>query len=205
MHEDTAWGLRPDGVTTRRVRNDETGRREREYKNRSVIPFNSTSDMARHGLDDEGKVKAYKGYVGGSNFCMDIVCNDKGKWEGEIVSTYQAYQIIRQHGRDKGLAMLRSRSTSISGKPLVMRLQNGDIVKMMVGERWCLMRLVATNSANGQMTLAEINEANVDTRNRNKEDIFAYTTKYAGSLQKSKARRVTISPIGEVTDHGFKE
>lgn len=205
MHEDTAWGLRPDGVTTRRVRNDETGLREREYKNRSVIPFNSTRDMARHGLDDEGNVKAYKGYVGGSNFCMDIVCNDKGKWEGEIVSTYQAYQIVREHGRDKGLAMLRSRSTSISGKPLVMRLQNGDIVKMMVGdgenERWALMRVISTKE---QLVFAEHLEANVDARNRDKDEPFKYTTKYAGSLQKTKARRVTISPIGEVNDARFK-
>ena len=212
MHEDTAWGLRDDGVTTRRVRNMDTGRREREYKNRSVIPFNSTRDFVRHGLDDNGQVKPYKGYVGGSNFCMDIVCNNKGKWEGEIVSTFAAYQIMRdcikQHGKEKGekigLSILRSRTTSISGKPLVMRLQNGDIVKMMVNERWCLMRLCVTGS-NGQMFFAEHNEANVDGRNRDKEDPFKYISKMAGSLQNTKARRVTISPIGEVNDPGLKE
>ena len=204
MHEETAWGLRDDGVTTRRVRNSETGYREREYKTRSVIPFNSTRDLNRHGLDENGQIKPYKGYVGGSNFCMDIVKNAKGKWEGEIVSTFTAYQIMREHGREKGLAILRSRTTSISGKPLVMRLQNGDIVKMMVDERWCLMRVVKMG-ANGQMFFAEHNEANVSERNLSKDDSFSYISKMAGSLQNTKARRITISPIGEVNDSGFKE
>ena len=205
MHEDTAWGLRANGETVRRVRNPATGLREDDIKKRSVIPFNSTRDPNRHGFNEDGTVKAYKGYVGGSNFCMDIVKNEKGKWEGEIVSTFTAYQIIRQYGKEDGLKRLRSKTMSLSGKPLVMRLQNGDIVKMKVDERWCLMRLIATNSTNGQMILAEAHEANVDTRNRKKEDSFAYTTKYAGSLQKTQARRVTISPIGEVNDAGFKE
>jgi CRISPR-associated endonuclease Csn1 len=44
-------------------------------------------------------------------------------------------------------------------------------------------------------------EADVDARTRNKE--LAYVFKTAGSLQKSAARRVTISPIGELRDPGF--
>ena len=204
MHEDTAWGLRPNGVTTRRARNAETDQREREYKNRSVIPFNSTRDPNRHGLDENGNIKAYKGYVGGSNFCMDIVRNAKGKWEGEIVSTFTAYQIIHQYGQEEGLKRLRSKTVSLSGKPLVMRLQNGDIVKMIVDERWYLMRVVKMSS-NGQMFFAEHNEANVNERNSNKKDTFSYISKMAGSLQTTQARRVTISPIGEVNDPGFKE
>jgi CRISPR-associated endonuclease Csn1 len=169
-----------------------------------VIPFNSTNDTSRHGMDENGQVKAYKGYVGGSNFCIDIVSNAKGKWEGEVISTFAAYQIMRELGREKGLARLRSRTLSISGKPLVMRLQNGDIVKMRVGERWCLMRVVKMSS-NGQMFFAEHNEANVNERSLSKEDPLKYISKTAGSLQSTQARRVTISPIGDVSDSGFKE
>jgi CRISPR-associated endonuclease Csn1 len=43
----------------------------------------------------------------------------------------------------------------------------------------------------------------VDARARNKE--FSYTSKYAGSFQKARARQVTISPIGELRDPGFKD
>jgi CRISPR-associated endonuclease Csn1 len=66
------------------------------------------------------------------------------------------------------------------------------------------MRVVKMAS-NGQITLAEHNEANVNERNNDKEDYFKYISKMAGSLQTAKARRVTISPIGEVNDSGFKE
>ena len=202
MHEDTAWGLRPDGQTSRRVRGDD-GRRQRETRNRTVIPFSGTSDPNRHGFDEDNLPKAYKGYVGGSNFCMDIVCAESGKWDGEIVSTFAAYQIVRQLGDSAGLAVLRSTALSVSGKPMVMRLQNGDLIKMVVDDRLQLMRVVKMGS-NGQIFFAAHNEANANDRNANKQDAFAYTSKYAGSLQKTKARRVTISPIGELRDPGFK-
>ena len=76
MHEETAWGLRPDGMASRRIRNEDN-QRIRDNKKLSVIPFNSTRDLQRHGLDENGQPQAYKGYLGGSNFCIDIVCNDK--------------------------------------------------------------------------------------------------------------------------------
>jgi CRISPR-associated endonuclease Csn1 len=203
MHEDTAWGLRANGEASRRVRGDD-GKRHRETKNRTVIPFSSTVDKNRHGFDEQGMPKNYKGYVGGSNFCMDIVCDEKGKWDGEIVSTYDAYQVVRTQGEKKGLAALRSSTLSISGKPLVMRLQNGDAVKMVIDDRLRLMRVVKMGS-NGQIFFADHQEANVSDRNANKQEPFAFTSKYAGSLQKTLARRVTVSPLGEITDPGFKE
>ena len=196
MHEETAWGLRADGFASRRIRNED-GYRERDDKKLNVIPFNSTRDPNRHGLNEVGEPKAYKGYLGGSNFCIDIVCNDKGKWEGEVVSTYTAYQLIRQLGKTKGELRLYSRTTSISGKPLVMRLQIDDTLYMMENERWRLMRVVKIGG-NGQIFFAEHNEANVDARNRDKENPFTYVSKMAGSLQKTQARKVMVSPIGEL-------
>jgi CRISPR-associated endonuclease Csn1 len=203
MHEDTAWGLLPEGLATRRVRGED-GRRQRETKARSVIPFNSTRDTTRHGLDTQGQPASYKGYVGGSNFCMDIVRSEKGKWEGEIVSTFTAYQLVRELGTEEGLARLRSRTLSISGKPLVMRLQNGDVVKVQAEDRWRLMRIVKMNSQ-GQISFAAPNEANVSERDANKTDAFSYFRKNAGPLHALQARKVTISPIGELRDPGFKE
>ena len=64
---------------------------------------------------------------------------------------------------------------------------------------------VATISANGQVFMAPINEANVDARNRDKEDPFKYVSKYAGSFKKARARKVTVSSIGRLSDPGFKE
>jgi CRISPR-associated endonuclease Csn1 len=64
---------------------------------------------------------------------------------------------------------------------------------------------VAKIGGNGQIFMALTNEANIAARNSSKEDAFGYTSKTAGTLKKSKARRVSISPIGELRDLGFKE
>lgn len=203
MHEDTAWGLLPGGLATRRVR-DDNGQRQRETKNRTVIPFSSTQDVNRHGVDENGLPKNYKGYVGGSNFCMDIVLNEKGRWEGEIISTFTAYQLVRELGKEAGVARLQSKTQSVSGKPLVMRVQNGDIVAIKDGDRNKLMRIVKMNSQ-GQISFAGVSEANTSAREADRADSFNYFRKNAGPLQALYARKVAISPIGELRDPGFKE
>ncbi len=91
-----------------------------------------------------------------------------------------------------------------NGQPLVMRLVIGDAVRMKVGDSIETMRFVKVAASNEQMTFAPVNEANVDARNNDKDDGFAYTTKYAGSLQTAKGRWVGISAIGELRDPGFQ-
>jgi CRISPR-associated endonuclease Csn1 len=54
------------------------------------------------------------------------------------------------------------------------------------------------------MTFAPVNEANVDARNNDKEDSFAYTTKIAGSLKTAQGRSINISSIGELRDPSFQ-
>ena len=204
MHEDTAY--RPPFLDsknmwrTRGIGGDKPN--EKKHDSTAVVAINSTRDMNRHTLDEKGTVKPYKGYVGGSNYCIDIVRSEKGKWEGEVVSTFEAYKIVRELGKKNAAKTLRSNSVSISGKPLVMRLQGGDVVKMIVQGQLCFMRVTAIKA---QMVFAELNEANVNARNADVNDQFQYTTKYAGSLQSAQARRVTISPLGDITDPGFKE
>ena len=48
------------------------------------------------------------------------------------------------------------------------------------------------------LSLAPLNETNVDKRNRDKKDDFSYTRRSPSALQKSNARPVTISPSGRV-------
>ena len=57
---------------------------------------------------------------------------------------------------------------------------------------------------NGQIFLVDHNEANVDSRNRDKEDSFGYVSKIAGSLQQAQGRHVVISEIGDLHDPGFR-
>ena len=85
-----------------------------------------------------------------------------------------------------------------------MRLMRDDFVRLEIDAVIRTMRIVAV-SGNGQIFMTDAMEANVDARNRDKADTFAYGSKMAGSLKKSKSRRVTISPIGELRDGGFIE
>ena len=196
MMEATAYGIRKDGSIKQKVKED--GSEGREIKN--LVRISEPNQPDRHGTDAEGKPLPYVGYVGGSNYCIEIVRNEKGKWEGEVISTFEAYQVVRQ----EGLQRLRHPTKSMSGKPLVMRLMINDIVRMEIDGQEQTLRMVAV-AGSGQFWFAPINEANVDARNRDKTDSFAYASKRGGSLQAAKGRRVTISPTGEIRDPGFKE
>jgi CRISPR-associated endonuclease Csn1 len=194
MHNDTAYGLLGGGKV--QVRKTLDGVRTREIAALKVIEFADAHATARHGILPNGEPRPYKGYKGDSNYCMEIVRNDKGKWEGEVVSTFEAYQLVRQHG----LARLRHPALSVSGRPLVMRLMIGDSVGIEMDGLRKIYRLSYMASA-GTMAFSECHEANVDKRTRSKE--LSYLFKTAGSLQKSKGRRVAISPAGDLKDTGF--
>lgn len=195
MHNDTAYGLLGDGHVV--VHKMVEGKRTRIDEKLKVIPI--TGSIDRHGQLPNGAPRPYKGYKGDSNYCIEIVCNEKNKWESEVISTFSAYQFVRKYGKEK----LNAMSSSFSGKPLVMRLMINDNLRLEIDGVLQNMR-VATISANGQIFMAGLNEANVDARNRDKGDAFSYISKTAGSLQKSRGRKITISPTGEIRDPGFK-
>lgn len=198
MHNDTAYGLRGDGKVS--VHKIVKGKRERIVESLKVIELTSAKANNRHGILSNGDPRPYKGYKGDSNYCIEIVRNEKGKWEGEVISTFDAYQLVREYG----VSRLRHPALSVSGKPLVMRLMIDDAVRLDVDGQTRTMR-IATLSGNGQIFMADTSEANVDARNRSKEDTFSYVSKMAGSLQKANASRVSISPIGELRATGFKD
>ena len=198
MHNETAYGLLGNGRVS--VHKQVEGKRTYIEDNLKVIEFGNAKAVQRHGVLPDGSPRPYKGYKGDSNYCIEIIRNEKGKWEGEVISTYEAYQIVRESGVER----LRNQSLSISKKPLVMRLMLDDSIRL-VDEYGLRTMRVAKVSGNGQIFMSNTQESNVDARNRDKDDPFIYLSKTASVLQKLKARRVTISPIGELNDPGFKE
>lgn len=200
MMEETSYGIRKDGTIKQRRKAD--GSAGREVTN--LIRIAEPAQPARHGVDGEGRPLPYKGYVGGSNYCIEITRNEQGKWEGEVISTFDAYRIVRAAGEgDAGWRQLRHARLGQNGKPLVMRLVIGDCVRLQLRDREEVMRVVSVNSA-GRLTLAAIHEANVDKRNADKTDPYSYTYKNAAPLQQAMARRVSVSPMGELRDPGFQ-
>lgn len=196
MFKETAFGIRRDGsVVQRQQRDGETGRVV-EY----VVRISEPGQIERHGLDSRGQPRAYKGYAPDGNHCIEIVRSESGRWQGEVTATFEAYAIARS----RGLVALRSKSLSLSGKPLIMRLMIDDYVRLEIDGRSRLMRVASINAA-GRLSLAEHHEANVDARNRDSAGSWRYTYKQAGSLQAAKGRRVTVTPIGEIRDPGYRD
>lgn len=169
----------------------------------TVIPIRDANRVHRHGTDAHGEPRAYKGYKGDSNYGIEIWRDERGRWQGTVISTFDAHRIVREHGGgEHGWRRLRHPRLAQNGRPLVMRLTNGDCIRLELGGRMPLLT-VANISKNGQVFMAEHHEANVDARNRDKDSGFNYVSKMAGSFQSARARRVTVSPIGEVRDPGF--
>lgn len=203
MHNDTAYGLLGNGKVG--VHKVVDGLRQYVEDNLKVIEFASTKAVSRHGVLDNGQPRPYKGYKGDSNYCIEIVRNGKGKWEGEVVSTFAAYQLVRsQKSAADGIARLRHPLLSVSGKPLVMRLMIGDYVRAIFKDEMRTLTVKKIKS-NGGIFVAQHNEANVRQREDAKDSSLVYGSFTAGSLQKTRGRYVTVSPIGEVSDPGFKE
>jgi hypothetical protein len=176
----------------------------------------------RQPLDESGHPLAFKKYVGGSNYAIEITAtlDKKGqpKWEGTVLSTYDAYKIV-QKGRAAGLSLaeaekgLRHPTLAQNGQPLVMRLMINDVVAMNTASGRCLYRVVKMG-VTGQVLFAPLHEANVNARNEARKNYdkdkasgkavidpslhFAYISKTAGTLQKAGTRLVSVSPIGEV-------
>lgn len=197
MHNDTAYRILGNGKVS--VHKIVDGKRTRFEEKLNVIPFADAKQIDRHGVLENGDPKPYKGYKGDSNYCIEIVRNEQGKWESDVISTFEAYQAARRFG----VSTLKRPNLSLRGKPLVMRLCNNDCVRFVHNCKQITVRLVTANGE-GRMSFVELNEANVDSRNRNREDPFSYIYKTAGSLQKSEGRRITVSPVGEINDPKFR-
>ena len=145
----------------------------------SVIPIKDKFD------------REYKSYQGDSNWGMEIYEYPRGhkktgKWDGIVISRFDANQPNFQPGE--------------TYKPhpaarLVMRLKINDCVEIADDGKKRIMRLQKISE---DLTFTEHFEANVDSRNRDKENPFKYYRKSLSTLKSADARKVHISPTGKV-------
>ena len=166
---------------------DEISRKHRHRRVKVIEKLNVLSINDRNG-------RPYKGYKGDSNYCIEIFSNDKGRWQGQVISTYDAHIIETNH---KG--RLRHPTLNREGKPLEMRLCIDDTVMFENKGRKDIYR-VATIRADTGISFAPIHEANVAARNRDRDDSFSYTFKMPGSLQVAQGQQVSISVLGELKE-----
>jgi len=145
-------------------------------ENLRVIPFK----------DKVGR--EYKAYKGDGNYCYDIWMNEKGNWTGEVISSFEAYQLSRKD--PKWWQKLFGRK----GQNLIMRLRKNDYLQIEHDKKVIIVQVY--KFSHGRLNMSKHIEANVDARVREKE--LKSIQMSPGSLQKSKAKLVTVSPSGVV-------
>ncbi|MFT6558267.1 type II CRISPR RNA-guided endonuclease Cas9, partial [Sneathiella sp.] len=145
----------------------------------NVIPFKDAAG------------KEYKAYKGDGNYCYDIWITDKGKWAGEVISIYQAYQLARKD------ANWWRRLEGQNGQTLLMRLRKKDYLQI---EHQGTEKIVQIYKfSKGIISLSEHHEANASARVRDKS--LSAIQMAPGALQKAKAKYVTVSPSGIIKTH----
>ncbi|GJM02860.1 MAG: hypothetical protein DHS20C08_13610 [Rhodomicrobium sp.] len=139
-------------------------------------------------INDRKTGKPYKAFKGDSNYCYEIYENENGTWTGDIIQRYRANQ------KDYNIKS----KLSLSGAPLIMRLHNDDMIAITDPENnfETIFRIVKMSK--GKITLAKHSEANVDRRDRDKEDDYNHLTISPSTLQKLKARKVRVNAIGKI-------
>jgi CRISPR-associated endonuclease Csn1 len=201
-----------------------TGDSKSAAKTRNVIPFfprqqSSIAVLKRH--QAVGDAKPYKGLLSNSNYCIEISKTETGEWLGEVLRTYDAYQVVRKFKTvEEGVRHLRNPKMTMSQRPLLMRLMINDYIRAKVGGDWVILQVLKINSS-GSVTFIKPNETNIGARYMAKlaaqksqkngetydpwalDDNFFQRAFSATSLQSSQARQIAISPIGDLRDPGF--
>ncbi len=137
-------------------------------------------------------------YRGGANYCYEIYQTENGKWDGDLISTFVANQ---SHYQAFTRDLSHFQEQTFHGQSLVMRLINNDMIA--VGEPGQRRILRVQKMSKGRIALCGHFEANVDARDRDKDDPFNYLVKSPNALREMKARKVHIDMLGRIKDPGF--
>ena len=171
---------------------------------RAVIDYGATEGIRRVRLLDRLTVRevvdesgrAYKGFKTDGNHCVEIIVGDNGKWRDEVILSWDANNPdYRRFQKSEDF-----HRKSFSGEKLMMRLHKGDCVA--INENGIRRLLRVCKFSTGRVVLGPIEGSDLDARNRNPEDPFNFTQKSAGALKAIGARKVFVTPIGELRDPG---
>ncbi|KFX26287.1 type II CRISPR RNA-guided endonuclease Cas9 [Ralstonia solanacearum] len=162
----------------------------------SVLPIRPRGDDGKT-LPDSAP---YKAYSGGSNYCYELFINERGRWDGELISTFRANQAAYRRFRNDPA---RFRRYTAGGRPLLMRLCINDYIAVGTAAERTIFRVVKMSE--NKITLAEHFEGGtLKQRDADKDDPFKYLTKSPGALRDLGARRIFVDLIGRVLDPGIK-
>jgi CRISPR-associated endonuclease Csn1 len=147
----------------------------------------SLQESARVSVADRDG-KPFKAYKGDSNHCYEIWRMPDGKIKPQVITTFEAHQtgpVRKPHPAAKRL----------------LRVFKRDMIAIESNDKTIIGYVQKLDIANG-LFIAPHNASNADARNRDKADPFRFIQMGAGSLVKSKVRRIYVDEIGRLRDPG---
>ena len=143
-------------------------------------------------IKDRRNGQPYRYVKGDGNYCYEIFRKPDGRWDGEVISSFEANQ--------RTFTELPSHAQN--GMPLVMRLHKDDVLIVELDNRASIFRVAQFSE--GKILLAPHNEANVAARSRDASDTFKFVQLAPSRLASVKARQAGVDVLGYVNDPGFK-
>lgn len=140
-------------------------------------------------IKDRRNGKPYRYVKGDGNYCYEIFRKPDGRWDGEVISSFEANQ--------RGFT--ESSTHAQNGMPLVMRIHRDDVLAFEDDSRTKLTRVAYFTE--GKIALVGLQEANSDARVRAKE--LRYFFKSPSTLKPLRARLVGVDVLGYINDPGF--
>jgi len=141
-------------------------------------------------IRDKRNGQPYRYVKGDGNFCYEIFRKPDGRWDGEVISVFEANQ----------KSFIASPHLAQNGMPLVMRIHKDDVLAIEIdGEPLRHMRIATLSE--GKIAMVDLRESNVDARVRSKR--LKYLQKSPSTLKPLKARLVGVNILGYVNDPGF--
>lgn len=154
---------------------------------RRVRLIETLQKSARVEIGETGNGTPLKAYKGDSNHCYELWRLPGGKIVPQVVTTYEAHT-----GAEKRPHPAAKR---------ILRVFKKDLVAIVRENKTVICFVQKLDLANG-LFLAPHKDGNCDARHRDKNDPFKFFQMGAGTLVKSKIRRVTVDEIGRVRDPG---
>ena len=154
---------------------------------RRVRVIETLPNSSRIEIGEAKGAKPYKAYKGDSNHCYEIWKLPNGKFEAQVVTTYEAHtgSEPRPHPAAKR----------------ILRLHKKDMVRFDESQFRPLIAIVAKFDVKGIIELVPHNEANASERYRKNKEAL-YTRLSANTSIKVGLRRVFVDEMGRVRDPG---
>ncbi|NJM43966.1 MAG: type II CRISPR RNA-guided endonuclease Cas9 [Brachymonas sp.] len=206
----------------------------RGYNRKDVVGINHRLNVRDVRAPFGETKRPYKGYPSSGNYCLEIIETPSGDWISDAIPRYIAYEKAlalggKAHEISKMARIVYEHKLSLLEGKLVMKLMRQDCISITEDIRSPAKILKLTQISQNGGTFCEIHEANESARARSRgeakrkiakdglteslklqeklafEDTIFVSQISAKKLKIGKARRVTISPIGELRDPRFKE